>query len=188
MNRADMILELFKEDEKKAFQLLYDTYYETLVLFAHQITNDALAAEDIVQKFLVQFWMSRRYRTLPSGLDKYVFQAVKFSSLNHLRENQRKKNLYKRVFGEEVYEEGQMNDQKSFILELVYRTIDLLPEDRRRIFIMVFVDNMSYQEVADQLHISKNTVKTQLSRSLKFLRDALNDKYIASLLFFILKK
>lgn len=187
INKADTILAMFKENEKEAFQLLYDTYYGTLVLFANQIINDTFAAEDIVQKFLVQFWMTKRYRTLPFGLDKYVFQAIKFSSLNYLREKQRHKNLHEKVLIETVDEE-QTDDQRIAILELVYQAIELLPEERRRIFFMVFVDGLSYQEVADRLHISKNTVKTQLGRSLKFLRDTLKDKYFSLFLLFLLKK
>ncbi len=188
MSKAETILNLFKEDEKKAFQLLYDTYYETLVLFANQITNDSEAAEDIVQECLVDFWFTKRYKTLLSGLDKYVFQAVKFSSLNYLRGDRRKKTLHEKASREVPVEEEIPDEEEVAILEMVYRAIELLPEERRNIFLMVFVENMPYQEVADKLQISKNTVKTQLSRSLKFLRDTLKDRYNTFLLFFILKK
>lgn len=188
MDKAETILNMFKVAEKEAFQLLYSSYYETLVLFANQIIDDSQAAEDIVQDCLVKFWISKRYRTLESGLDKYIFQAVKFSSLNYVRGDRRKKNLHENVIREMMSEEDLPEEENIEILEMVYKVIDLLPEERRHIFLMVFVDGMSYQEVADQLQISKNTVKTQLSRSLKFLRDTLKDRYNAFLLFFILKK
>lgn len=188
MDKAETILNMFKVAEKEAFQLLYSSYYETLVLFANQIIDDSQAAEDIVQDCLVKFWISKRYRTLESGLDKYIFQAVKFSSLNYVRGDRRKKNLHENVIREMMSEEDLPEEENVEILEMVYKVVDLLPEERRHIFLMVFVDGMSYQEVADQLQISKNTVKTQLSRSLKFLRDTLKDRYNAFLLFFILKK
>ena len=87
------------------------------------------------------------------------------------------------MFDEELPDKGDAD-----MLEIVYRMIDLLPEERRNVFLMVFVEDMSYQEVADQLQISKNTVKTQLSRSLKFLRDTLKERYNSFLLYFLLKK
>ena len=188
MDKADTILELFKTDEKKAFQLLYDTYFETLVLFANQVTGDAEAAEDVVQECFVKFWMNKPFVTLPSGLDKYVFQAVKFSSLNYVRGDRRKKNLHENVTREMMFDEELPDKGDADMLEIVYRMIDLLPEERRNVFLMVFVEDMSYQEVADQLQISKNTVKTQLSRSLKFLRDTLKVRYNSFLLYFLLKK
>lgn len=188
MTKADTILELFKTDERKAFQLLYDTYFETLVLFANQVTGDAEAAEDIVQDCFVKFWMNKPFATLPSGLDKYVFQAVKFSSLNYMRGDQRKRNLHENVTREMMADEEAPGETETDMLEMVYRMVDLLPEERRNVFLMVFVDGMSYQEVADKLQISKNTVKTQLSRSLKFLRDTLKERYNSFLLYFLLKK
>lgn len=188
MTKADTILELFKTDERKAFQLLYDTYFETLVLFANQVTGDAEAAEDIVQDCFVKFWMNKPFVTLPSGLDKYVFQAVKFSSLNYMRGDQRKRNLHENVTREMMVDEELPGETETDMLEMVYRMVDLLPEERRNVFLMVFVDGMSYQEVADKLQISKNTVKTQLSRSLKFLRETLKERYNSFLLYFLLKK
>lgn len=188
MNKTETILDIFKVAEKKAFQLLYDTYYENLVLFANQIIDDSQAAEDIVQDCLVKFWVSKRYLTLDVGLDKYVFQAVKFSSLNYVRGGKRKRAIHEHVTREMLSKESLPNDEYVEILEVVYKAIDQLPEERRHIFMMVFVDGKSYQEVMDQLQISKNTVKTQLNRSLKFLRKKLKNRYNEILLFFILKK
>ena len=84
-------------------------------------------------------------------------------------------------------EEMKMEEEVDVMAE-VYKTIDLLPEDRKRIFLMLFVEGRSYQEIADALQISKNTVKTQLSRALGFLRNLLKDKYIPFLLLIIDKK
>ena len=66
--------------------------------------------------------------------------------------------------------------------------IDLLPAERRQVLMMVFVDGMSYQEVAERLEISKNTVKTQLARALKFLRKEMKDNDIPFLFIFLVKK
>lgn len=188
MNESETILDIFKVAEKKAFQLLYDMYYENLVLFANQIIDDSQAAEDVVQDCLVKFWVSKRYLTLDVGLDKYVFQAVKFSALNYMRGGKRKRAIHEHVTREMLSKESLSDDENAEILEVVYKAIDQLPEERRRIFMMIFVDGKSYQEVMEQLQISKNTVKTQLSRSLKFLRKKLKNRYSEILLFFILKK
>ena len=46
MDKAETILNMFKVAEKEAFQLLYSSYYETLVLFANQIIDDSQAHKD----------------------------------------------------------------------------------------------------------------------------------------------
>lgn len=190
MSIAEKILQMFGEAEEKAFRLLYDTYYKTLVLFANQVVNDHEVAKDLVQDYLAKFWITKPYKTLQSGLDRYIFQAVKFSALTYLKEARKKQELYQAFSREEMTEEVCVmpEEEQVDIIKVVYQMIDLLPEERRQVFMMVFVDKMPYQEVADRLGISKNTVKTQLSRALKFLRKALKDKYMSFLYLFLVKK
>lgn len=189
MQIAEKILHLFAETEEKAFQLLYDTYYKTLVLFANQMVNDKEVAKDIVQDYFAKFWVTKPYKTLQSGLDKYIFQAVKFSVLTYLKESRRKEDSCRAFSREVMIEENVIPmEEQVDIIKIVYQMIDLLPDERRQVFLMVFVDKMSYQEVADRLGISKNTVKTQLARALKFLRKMMKDNDIPFLFLFLVKK
>ena len=51
---------------------------------------------------------------------------------------------------------------------------------------MAALDDMKYQEIADALQISVNTVKTQMKIALRFLREHLNkDSFSSILLFFV---
>ena len=63
-----------------------------------------------------------------------------------------------------------------------------MQEERRRILHMVCMEGMKYQDVANQLNISINTVKTQMGRALQFLRKELKDDEYLALLFFLEKK
>ncbi|QFQ89588.1 sigma-70 family RNA polymerase sigma factor (plasmid) [Paracoccus kondratievae] len=58
-------------------------------------------------------------------------------------------------------------------LLLVMRTIAGLPEKRRQVFIMSRVDDLSYNQIAARLGISRNTVMVQIVRALSDLRKAL---------------
>lgn len=51
------------------------------------------------------------------------------------------------------------------------------------IFTLCCLENMKYQEVADKLGISINTVRTQMTRAFKSLRDTLSGKTFTSILF-----
>ena len=58
-------------------------------------------------------------------------------------------------------------------LARIYRAIDELPEQCRRIFTLNRFEGMSNQAIADQLSLSKRTVETQISKALRLLRQAL---------------
>ena len=57
-------------------------------------------------------------------------------------------------------------------------------EKQREVLTLCFMQGKSYQEVADGLGVSVNTVKTHIKRGLKFLRDELQDDALLLLLAF----
>ena len=72
------------------------------------------------------------------------------------------------------------------LAELLDRAIDEMPEERRRVFILVRMENKTYQEAADMLHISVNTVKYHLKRAHAELQDKLSAYILLQILSFML--
>lgn len=173
MKIEDILIGL-KKGQEVAFRGLFDAYYDELVLFAHHILKDPEAAEDVVQECFVDFWTHRRFENMTEGLDKYLFQAVKHASLNYIRGCQRRERRHELAvkYGAEDAEVGRIEEEE---IEALYLAIHQLPEDRRKIFMMICLGGKKYQEVADMLGISINTVKTQMGRSFQFLRSALKN-------------
>ena len=79
-------------------------------------------------------------------------------------------------------------DESSKEIELLYQTIDKLPEKCRKVFLMACLNDKTYQEVADELGTSINTVKTQMKTALKFLRENLQEELFFTLLLFFNRK
>ncbi len=51
----------------------------------------------------------------------------------------------------------------------VHKAIDNLPDQCRKIYLMKKYDDLSYNEIAEILGVSINTVKTQMKRAMKSL-------------------
>ena len=79
------------------------------------------------------------------------------------------------VLREEVVEEEMMTWNDTLIQE-VETEIDRMPEQTKEIIRGVFFHEMKYQEVADQLGISINTVKTLLKNGMKHLRERFDER------------
>ena len=60
-------------------------------------------------------------------------------------------------------------------VEEVENAINALPDQCREIFTMSRFDELTYEEIASQLNISINTVRTQISRALHKLREQLKE-------------
>lgn len=175
-----------KKTQEKTFKTFFLKYYDVLVLYATNILKNVDAAEDVVLNCFVHIWENSLYENLSDRLDKYMFKAVKNAALNDLRDSKRRKARHEKMMEEMPVAEIMQEDEQAEI-EILYLTINLLPSERRRIFMMVYAEGKKYKEVADQLQISINTVRTQLTRSLKFLREKLGEQEFTILLFFFKK-
>ncbi len=187
MDRDD-ILQALKEGQETAFRNLFDTYYDTLVLFANHWLNDPEAAEDVVQECFVDFWQHKRLHHLPQGLDKYIFASVKHAALNHIRSCRRRELRHAAVAANQQEEDNGISGLSEEEIEYLYRTINRLPAERKKIFIQVCLEGKKYQEVADLLGISVNTVRTQMGRAFQFLRQALDKQKFSIFLYMLLER
>jgi RNA polymerase sigma-70 factor (ECF subfamily) len=69
----------------------------------------------------------------------------------------------------------------------LYTALEKLPEQRRRILELAVFESCSYAQVAQRLNISINTVKTQIGRAYRYLKEELDPKSI-QLLFLLRSK
>ena len=100
----------------------------------------------------------------------YLYTAVKNRALNYLRHQEvekRSAGIVKAIAGSARTPDEELNEKE--IEEAVNSAIEELPEHCRQIFMLRKYDNLSYSEIAEIHQISINTVKTQMSRSVKFL-------------------
>ncbi|POY36279.1 hypothetical protein C3K47_11020 [Solitalea longa] len=165
------ILEQLFADEAKGFKSLFDNYYKPLCLQAFLMLNDEGEAQDIVQAFFVKLWQEKQYLQINTSLKSYLKSAIRNTCLNRIK--QRK--LFKEGELEEAYIVVDESAEKLLEnKELQYqmdKALNTLPEQCRAVFTSVALDNKKYQEAADEMGISINTVKTQLKRAFLKMRE-----------------
>lgn len=183
----DEILSALKKNHKYALRDLFDSCYDDLILFANHFLNDTETAKDIVQECFVDLWLCRRFENINDGLDKYLFRAVKNAALNYLRGCERREK-YHILALKEVCESQKENSISEEGIEQLYLAINKLPAERKKIFMMVCLEGKKYQEVANELHISINTVRTQMGRAFQYLRSQLDERKYSLFLSLLFKK
>ena len=174
MENMTEILDLLKRGEKKGLQLLFHKFYKPLVMYAMKYVHRQDEAEDMVQEVFIKFWEKNSFISVASQLKAYLYQAVRNHCLNYLEKNERIE-----ITEEEMSEEAIWNLR----MEEIYQEINNLPPRSREIFIAIVFHNKKYKEIAGELNISVNTVKTILSRAMLTLKNNLNKKSYLFLLF-----
>ena len=186
MEEADKILVLLKQGDKRGLELLFRRFYRPLVMYALKFVPQQEEAEDIVQEVFIKFWEQQRFDMLDNYLRSYLYQSVRNRCLNMLESRagitMQPMDLLLEFSDTEMPDEAEWNER----IEEVYREVDKLPDRTREIFMAVVLNGKRYKEVAEDLGISVNTVKTSLSRALSTLRSNLNERTYLVLLLLLL--
>ncbi len=174
-----------KSGDKRAFRMLFDEYYSSLCLYANSIVGDLDISQDIVSDCFVRIWERKETIDIKSSVKNYLLLAVRNNVYSYLRSPEnRKTDIDTVIKGFENTPIEEYDLEKDETIFQVYKLIEELPEQRKKILELAAFKGMSYKEIAEMLDISVNTVKTQMSRAYLFLRDRLGSNHLLLWLFF----
>jgi RNA polymerase sigma-70 factor, ECF subfamily len=171
-----------KKGDKKAFETLFREFYSHLCAYANTFVKDIDVAQDLVQEFLFHIWKIKA--DLPSDVPvkAYLFKSVHNRCLNVIKHQQIKGKYEQHTLNEHkdnCFEESYSESEE--LHDKIRKTIDKLPPERKKVFIMHRYEELKYKEIAEKLNISIKTVENQIGKALAFLREELKD-YIPILL------
>ncbi|MDQ6479421.1 RNA polymerase sigma-70 factor [Dyadobacter sp. LHD-138] len=172
------LLSLFRREgssKNSDFQILFSTIYNGLVYFACNILDDRDDAEDIVQDAFVKYWNSKDEIAPDIAAQKsYLYSTVKNSCLNFLRHKIVAKKYEDQLTDTWIDDRIVINSIiHAEVLSEIHNAIESLPLACRQISKMSFLEEKKNQEIADELGLSVNTVKTQKQRAMHMLREKL---------------
>nr|WP_295117409.1 RNA polymerase sigma-70 factor [uncultured Chitinophaga sp.] len=160
-----------RSSEVVSFEEQFRVHYMLLCTVAFYIVEDNNAARDIVQDFFLYCWNKRNDINITHDFKSYAVRAVKNASLSYLEKSGKVQleelTVIEKLTGYFPQEEGDEQDSRNAAL---WAAVSRLPEQRRKIFLMSSQEGLRYKDIAANLGISINTVKTQIKLALQFLR------------------
>jgi RNA polymerase sigma factor (sigma-70 family) len=174
----------FLNKDKKAFDALFEGYFERLYVFSFNIIGNEPEAEDIAIKSLTQlFALYERFHGL-NHIIAFLYISVRNRSIDYLRLAKRQSTMRQEEFRRLVDEDIDLENVRIHgeQMKALYAAIEQLPEECRKVVELIYFEGLKYQEVADRLGISINSVKTQRRIGLIKLQAVLTDKNLITLL------
>jgi RNA polymerase sigma-70 factor (ECF subfamily) len=170
------------------YESLFRQHYSFLCLVAFRIVRDQNAAEDIVQDFYLDIWQRRSEIKSIGSFQAYATRAVKNGAISFLRKQQvlSDEQLNTLSDGVNPFEEKELVISGEAITSKVMEVVALLPEERKKIFLLYVIDRLSYAQIAEKQNVSLNTVKTQMKRAYAFIRERMADDVLGLILLSIL--
>ena len=150
----DEIVEIFVND------------YRPLCICAEKIVRNQEEAKDIVSDVFLKLCINRNRIQISQNKKGYMYQCVRNSCLNYLEHKKMMKN-YAQAQNEKLEACDDNNPLTAMIskeeLFKIEQALNSLPPRCKQVFILAKFDRLSYQEIADQLKISINTVNRQIT-------------------------
>lgn len=161
----------------KDFSEIYIEYYPKLMRFACDIITCKEDAENLVHDAFLDLWKINDRLVDINNINAYMFRLVRNRCLDYL----------KHLVHEKAYEEAALAEYRAGIdslnkmgdeeliagelSEIMRSTVDQLPCRCREIFLLSRVEGLRYNEIADRLGVTQNTVSVQMCIALRRLRD-----------------
>ncbi len=141
-------------------------------------------SKDIVQEVFLSILEKKKLDHI-QDLKSYLFKSVINNSLKHIEREKRFQPLENGI----VKAIPTENSMESMIIssegkEELLSEINILPTKCKEVFVLCVLEGMSYKDAGIKQGVSVNTVKTQIKKSYKILRNSLKNKTI---LFFSIK-
>lgn len=175
------------QTKKEAFKEMFYTWHRPLCFFACRIVRDPDLAEDFVQDVFVAFW-KRDLTAFPNekAMKAFLFNSVQNRCIDHLRGQECRQRNEDKIAREIPCEQNNFlfEQIESEVTAEIFNAINELPERCRKIFCLAYLEEKEEKQIAELLHISVNTIKTQKQRAKNFLKIRLGELFIFTGLFF----
>ncbi len=174
-DREFFIRQAFEHDPVSGYELLFRRYYGVLCSHAVRYVYTKEVAEDLVSDVFHSFWEKASYRRVVVSFRAYLFEAVRHKCYNYL----------KWEFSKEDNEELPDYELKSPVLQpheimefdelctRIEKTMDSLPPQCKKVFLMHRFEGKSYPEIAVSLNVSLKAVEAHISKALAIFRKIL---------------
>ena len=161
-----------REGDTSAFRKLFDRYHGPLYRYLVRRGLPEAIAEDILQDAFMAVWERREQIDPARSLRGYLYKTCHNRAVNHYRDHR------KFAIGHDQPELAIVPAQDSdlFLSELndaLDKAVAALPERRRAVFEMCFINGLTYREAAEALRISVKTVENQMGHALKTIRSSI---------------
>ncbi|MGV8139411.1 MAG: RNA polymerase sigma-70 factor [Mangrovibacterium sp.] len=168
--------------DASAFESFFRENYHLACLIAYRYLKDEQMAEDVVQETFFTLWEKRFRLSIERDLKQYLLFSVRNRCLNHLQRSRTFSLLDDAQLPGDLEDTTEEESREELAVQIAM-AIEELPAQCKKVFLLAYQNQLTYNQIAATLNVSKNTVKTQMGIAYRMLREKLSH-YMLSLFFF----
>lgn len=167
---ADLLCQVI-DGNRRAFGELYQTYRKPALRFCLTLLKDEAEAENVLHEVFLKIWERREQINPDLNFHSYLFTCLRNYAFDHFKRLEKDRRLREQYLQQMTHQLTEEAEDKNEHFELLDEVVGRLSEKRQQVLLLNVYEGKSYQEIAELMQISKNTVKNQLVKARQILRD-----------------
>lgn len=172
MESDNSLVGLISQDDKKAFKQFFEGLYPSVCVFAEKYLKDIDIAKDIAQEAFIEFWKRKEKFTDIESVKGFIYTVTRNKCLNHLKIKGIRENILKNELLSDDHFYELILEEETY--SIVHQKVNKLAPQSCKI-VWLSLEGIKIREIAEQLGVSVNTVKTLKKNAYKVLRTQLRD-------------
>ncbi|MCF0041972.1 RNA polymerase sigma factor [Dyadobacter fanqingshengii] len=168
------LIEALQEGSENAFTVIYQRYWYKMFLVAYRKLQDKEAAEEIIQDIFLRLWKERITAKI-NNLDHYLFAAVRYEVINHIRSNVTKGTYAGNAMDFDSLSECNTENQIALkeLLSQIEEGLHILPGKSGEIFRLYKLEHWPISRIAKHFDLSEKAIEYHLTKATKSVRNHL---------------
>lgn len=166
--------------DQDAFARIFETYRQGLYTYLLRITKSEVVAEDILVDVFMKLWVGREMLVRIENLDGFLHKVAYNKAMDFFKTTARHARL-QQVYAQRISGQAEPTQEDWLIDEecrrIFQEAVNQLPPQRKLIYTLSREQGLTHEEIAQALHLSRNTVKSTIMAANRSISEYLQKFY-----------
>jgi len=154
---------------KEEFRNIYNQFFENIRRYLYFRSGSKELSTDIAQETFLKIWQ-KQLKYDPEKVKPLLYKIAGDLFVNHLRRTKIEGEYLKAIKLNFTEEDDSSTIEYKELKQVYEKALTRLPEKQRVVFLMSRMEELTYKEIAERLHISIKAVEKRMSLALTELR------------------
>ncbi|WP_242205558.1 RNA polymerase sigma factor [Aestuariivivens insulae] len=179
----------FVSGDKTAFASIYNLYVDSLFSYGMRVFSNKDFVKDCIQDVFLDIYEHRKQLSIPKNINHYLFVALKRTMFRKLKKERKKEDFsesdsFKFITEHNIESKTIDKEVKDYQNKLISHIVKELTSKQQEILYLRFSKGFDYMEISEIINIDHNSVRKQVYRAIKKLRQNNAFKSISEIIIF----
>jgi RNA polymerase sigma-70 factor (family 1) len=173
------LVNALREGDKEAFAEIYNRFHKPVYRYLISMIKVPEHTEDLVHEIFLKLWEIRQRLDIHTNFQAYIFRVAHNKAVDEIRKMVHDRRLRAELsykYQELTISQNESPSQLNHYDKLVEQALDSLTPQRRKVYELCRIEGKTYQDAADELNLTHNTVKEHMSKAMASLRHFLAER------------